>query len=210
MKRKSKFGIVIVITFFVIILIIAFISSIEVNTIYEKIDDSTYIVKNITKSHPLDYDGDVVYIWFTGIIIIFISMYISFLNVKRKNINRAQIIILATIIPMIIFISFLSLIQLLRISTLANAWFFTIVTLILIAIFEYDLFGNQKILSLFDLKLLFKILILSMALFLLIGVLGELTPSFTIKTSISNTTKEQYEKYQKNIKPVILYPWEDK
>lgn len=199
MKRKSKFGIVIVFVFLVITLVIAFISSIEVNTIYEKIDDDTYIVNNTTKSSPFNYDSDVVYIWLTGIIIIFISMYTSFLNIKRKNINRAHIIILATIIPMIIFISFLSLIQLLGISTLADAWFFTIVTLILIAIFEYDLFGNQTLLSFFDLKLLIKILIFSTLLFIIIGVLGQLTPSFTIKTSISKTTKDQYEKYQKNI-----------
>lgn len=89
MKRKSKFGIVIVIAFLVITLIIAFISSIEVNTIYEKIDDDTYIVKNITKSYPFNYDSDVVYIWLAGIIIIFISMYISFLNIKKKSIYKA-------------------------------------------------------------------------------------------------------------------------
>ena len=194
--KKFKYGIALSIIVFIVFLIIAFMVSLETSTSYNKLSDNTYVFSTFKRFQPLNYNVDsVLSVWFTGIVVIFILLYISFINKKEKNINKAQKIVLATVIPIILFISFLAAMQLLDISTLADAWFFTVVTLILIAIFEYDLFGNKTIISFFDLKLLIKMIILFTILFFIIGLLGELIPPFT-KTTTSPITKDQYEKYE--------------
>jgi len=38
-----------------------------------------------------------------------ISLYVAFVKIKEKDINKAQIIVLAIIIPIILFISFLAM-----------------------------------------------------------------------------------------------------
>lgn len=195
MNKRKKYGIVFSIIVFIIVFIIAFVLSIEVNKIYERNGENIYSIETVKQIQPFNYNTDAIYVWFIGIIIISISLYVAFVKIKEKDINKAQIIILATIIPVIFFISFLSAIQLLNIYTLADAWFFIMVMLILIAIFEYDLFGNKTIISFFNFKLLVKMIFLFIILFFIIGFLGELIPPFT-KTTTSPITKEQYEKYK--------------
>ena len=200
MNKRKKYVIIFSVVVFIIIFFIAFMSSVEVNKVYEKINENTYIIKTIKQIQPFNYNTDAIYAWFIGIIIILISLYVAFVKIKEKGINKVQMIVLATVIPIILFISFLAAMQLLDISTLADAWFFTVVTLILIAIFEYDLFGNKTIISFFDFKLLIKIIIFSIILFFIIGLLGELIPPFTKTLTTSPITKEQYEEYKgKNI-----------
>jgi len=195
MKKRKKYGIIFAIMVFIIVFIITFILSTEVNIVYEKINENRYVIETVKQIQPFDYntDGNIV-VWFVGAFIMFISLYMAFVKAKEKDINKAQIIVLATIIPIILFISFLAAMQLLHASTLADAWFFIVVTLIIIFIFEYDLFGNKTIISFFDFKLLIKITILIIILSFIIGLLGELIPPF-IKTTTSPTTKEQYENY---------------
>jgi len=199
--KRKKCGLVFVIIIFIVFFIIAFMVSLETNPpyskpIYSKHIDNTYDFEIQKQFTPFNYNVDgVLSVWFTGIVIIFILLYISFISKKEKNINKAQKIILATVVPIIVFISFLATLQLLDISNLADAWFFTIVTLILIAIFEYDLFGNKTIISLFDLKLLIKITIFCIVLFGIIGILGQIIPPF-IKTINYPITKEQYDNYK--------------
>jgi hypothetical protein len=193
--KRKKYGVVISIIVFFIIFAIAFISSVEVNRVYEKINENTYIIKTIKQIQPFNYNTNAIFTWLIGIIIIFITVYVAFVKRKEKDINKVQMIVLATFIPIILFISFLAAIQLLDISTLAYPWFFTVVMLILIAIFEYDLFGNKTIISFFDFKFLIKMIFLFTILFSIIGLLGELIPPFT-KTTTSPITKDQYEKYK--------------
>ena len=193
--KRSKYGVAISIIVFFIIFVIASMSSVKVNKIYEKINENTYIIKTIKQIQPFNYNTGAIYAWFIGIIIIFISVYVAFVKIKEKVINKAQTIVLATVIPIILFISFLAAMQFLDISTLANAWFFIVFTLILIATFEYDLFGNKIIISFFDFKLLIKMIVLFIILFFIIGLLGELIPPFN-KTTTSLITKDQYEKYK--------------
>ncbi len=195
MKKRKKYGIIFAIMVFIIVFIITFILSTEVNIVYEKINENRYVIETVKQIQPFDYNtGGNIVVWFVGAFIMFISLYMAFVKVKEKDINKAQIIVLATIIPIILFISFLAAMQLLHASTLADAWFFIVVTLIIIFIFEYDLFGNKTIISFFDFKLLIKITILIIILSFIIGLLGELIPPF-IKTTTSPTTKEQYENY---------------
>ncbi len=195
MEKRKKYGIIFAIMVFIIVFIITFILSTEVNIVYEKINENRYVIETVKQIQPFDYNtGGNIVVWFVGAFIMFISLYMAFVKAKEKDINKAQIIVLATIIPIILFISFLAAMQLLHASTLADAWFFIVVTLIIIFIFEYDLFGNKTIISFFDLKLLIKITILIIILSFIIGLLGEFSPPF-IKTTTSPITKEQYENY---------------
>ena len=195
MKKRKRYGIIFAIMVFIIVFIITFILSTEVNIVYEKINENRYVIETVKQIQPFDYNtGGNIVVWFVGAFIMFISLYMAFVKAKEKDINKAQIIVLATIIPIILFISFLAAMQLLHASTLADAWFFIVVTLIIIFIFEYDLFGNKTIISFFDLKLLIKITILIIILSFIIGLLGEFSPLF-IKTTTSPITKEQYENY---------------
>jgi len=195
MNKRKKYGIIFSIIVLIVVFVIAFMSSIEVDKVYDKNNENTYTSETVKRIQPFNYNTDAIYAWFIGIIIISISLYLAFVKIKEKNINKAQMIVLATIIPTILFISFLAAIQILNIPTLADAWFFIVATLILIAIFEYDLFGNKTIISFFDFKLLIKMIILFIILFFIIGLLGELIPPF-IKTTTSPITKDQYEKYK--------------
>ena len=195
MEKRKKYGIIFAIMVFIIVFIITFILSTEVNIVYEKINENRYVIETVKQIQPFDYNtGGNIVVWFVGAFIMFISLYMAFVKAKEKDINKAQIIVLATSIPLILFISFLAAMQLLHASTLADAWFFIVVTLIIIFIFEYDLFGNKTIISFFDFKLLIKITILIIILSFIIGLLGELSPPF-IKTTTSPITKEQYENY---------------
>ena len=194
MNKRKKYGIIFSVVVFIIFFIIALLSSIETNRVYEKINENEYVIKTVKQIQPFNYDTEGAYIWFIGIFIISISLYVAFVKIKEKGINKAQMIVLSIIIPTILFVSFLAAVQLLDISTLADAWFFVIVTLILMAIFEYDLFGNKTIISFFDFKLIIKMIILFIILFFITGLLGEVIPPF-MKTTTSPTTKEQYENY---------------
>ena len=194
MNKRKKYGIIFSIIVFIVVFVIAFVLS-EVNRVYEKISGNAYILVTVKQIHPFNYGTGAICAWFIGIIIISISLYVAFVKIKEKGISKAQIIVLAAIIPVLLFIGFLAAVELLNISTLAGAWFFIVVTLMLIAIFEYDLFGNKIIISFFDFKLLIKMIILFIILFFVIGLLGELIPPFA-KTTTSPITKDQYEKYK--------------
>ena len=198
MNKRKKYGIIFSIIVLIVVFVIAFVSSIEIDTSYNKINTTgtiEYRIDNTKIIRPVNYGSNNVYIWLVGITIMSILLYASFINIKKKNINKPQIIVLAIVFPVIIFISFLSIVQLLNISTLADSWFLTVVMLIIISIYEYDLFGNRTIINLFDFKLLIKIIVFSIILFFIIGILGELIPSFK-KTTTSPITKEQYENYK--------------
>ena len=195
MNKRKKYGIIFSIIVFIVVFIITFMLSMEVNKVYERNGENVYSVRTVKQIQPFNYNTDAIWAWFIGIIIISICLYIAFVKRKEKNINKAQLIVLATIVPVILFISCLTVIQLSNISTLADAWFFIVVTLILIAVFEYDLFGNKTIISFFDFILLTKMIILFIIIFVGIGILGQLISPFT-KTTTSPITKEQYENYK--------------
>ena len=170
--------------------------SLETNSYSSKYGNNTYSFSIDKQFKPFNYNVDgVLSVWLTGIIILFISLYVTFVNKKEKIVNKSQKIILAIFIPIIIFVSFLVVLQLLYISNMAVAWFPLIITIIIIAIFEYDLFGNKIIISFFDFKLLIKITIFCIVLFVVIGILGEIVPPFT-KNIKHPITKYQYEKYK--------------
>ena len=193
MNKRKKYGIIFSIIVLIVIFVIAFMSSIKINEVYKKINENKYIIETVKQIEPFNYNTDAIYAWLVGIIVISISLYVAFIKIKEKAaINKTQMIVLATIVPIILFVSFLAVVQLLNIPSLADAWFFIVVTLILIAIFEYDLFGNKIIISFFDFKLLIKMIFLFIILFFVIGLLGELIPPFT-KTTTSPITKEKYE-----------------
>lgn len=191
MEKRKKYGIIFAIMVFIIVFIITFMLSVEVNIVYEKINENTYVIETVKQIQPFDYNtGGNIVVWFVGAFIMFISLYMAFVKAKEKDINKAQMIVLAIIVPIILFVA----VGLSDISILADAWFLIVVMLIIIAIFEYDLFGNKTIISFFDFKLLIKITILIIMLSFIIGLLGELIPPFT-KTTTSPITKEQYENY---------------
>jgi len=191
MEKRKKYGIIFAIMVFIIVFIITFMLSVEVNIVYEKINENRYVIETVKQIQPFDYNtGGNIVVWFVGAFIMFISLYMGFVKAKEKDINKAQMIILAIIVPIILFVG----VGLSDISILADAWFLIVVMLVIIAIFEYDLFGNKTIISFFDFKLLIKITILIIMLSFIIGFLGELIPPFT-KTTTSPTTKEQYENY---------------
>ena len=191
MEKRKKYGIIFAIMVFIIVFIITFMLSVEVNIVYEKINENSYVIKTVKQIQPFDYNtGGNIVVWFAGAFIMFISLYMAFVKAKEKDINKAQMIVLAIIFPIILFAA----VGLLDISITDGAWFLIIVVLLIIAIFEYDLFGNKTIISFFNFKLLIKITILIIILFFIIGLLGELIPPF-IKTTTSPTTKEQYENY---------------
>jgi len=191
MKKRKKYGIIFAIMVFIIVFIITFMLSTEVNIVYEKINEDRYVIETVKQIQPFDYNtGGNIVVWFVGAFIMFISLYMGFVKAKEKDINKAQMIVLAIIVPIILFVG----VGLSDISILADAWFLIVVMLVIIAIFEYDLFGNKTIISFFDFKLLIKITILIIMLSFIIGLLGELIPPFT-KTTTSPTTKEQYENY---------------
>ena len=192
MNKRKKYGIIFAIMAFIIVFTITFILSTEVNIVYKKINENRYVIETIKQIQPFDYNtGENIVVWFVGAFIMFISLYLAFVKVKEKNINKAQMIVLAIIVPIILFAA----VGLSDISILTDAWFLIVVMLIIIAIFEYDLFGNKTIISFFDFKLLFKITILIIILSIIIGLLGELISPF-IKTSTSPITKDQYENHQ--------------
>ena len=196
MNKRKKYGIIFSVVVFIVVFIIAFVLSIEVNKVCRRNGENSYSIETVKQIQPFNYESsEAFYVWFIGIIIICISLYVAFVKKKEKVVNKAQIIVLATIAPIILFISFLAPMQLLSISALADAWFFVVVMLIIIAIFEYDLFGNKIIISFFDFKLIIKMIILFIILIFITVLLSEVIPPFT-KTTTSQITKEQYENYK--------------
>jgi len=196
MNKRKKYGVIFSVVVFIVVFIIAFVLSIEVNKVYERNDENSYSIETVKQIQPFNYNTiEAFYVWFMGIIIMCMSLYVAFVKKKEKVVNKAQIIVLATITPIILFISFLAPMQLLSISALADAWFFVVVMLIIMAIFEYDLFGNKIIISFFDFKLLIKMIILFLILIFITVLLSEVIPPFT-KTTTSLITKEKYENYK--------------
>jgi len=196
MNKRKKYGIIFSVVVFIVVFIIAFVLSIEVNKVCRRNGENSYSIETVKQIQPFNYESsEAFYVWFIGIIIMCISLYVAFVKKKEKVVNKAQIIVLATIAPIILFISFLAPMQLLSISALADAWFFVVVMLIIIAIFEYDLFGNKIIISFFDFKLIIKMIILFIILIFITVLLSEVIPPFT-KTTTSQITKEQYENYK--------------
>ncbi len=191
MGKRKKHGIIFAIMVFIIVFITTFILSTEVNIVYEKINENSYVIETVKQIQPFDYNtGGNIVVWFAGAFIMFISLYMAFVKAKEKDINKAQMIVLAIIFPIILFAA----VGLSDISISDGAWFLIIVVLLIIAIFEYDLFGNKTIISFFNFKLLIKITILIIMVSFIIGLLGELIPPF-IKTTTSPITKKQYENY---------------
>ena len=186
---------------FIIVLIstlfIASIATYEKGSMYGKMLDGTYIIKTIETIQPfnLDYNyGVAASIWCTSLIIMLIILYI-FLKIKIKreyNINIIQKIILAIAVPLIIFT--------IALGSGENDWLFWTILLIIITIFEYDFFGNRKIISIIiniDFKTFLKIGVVLTLLFFAIGILGyNIKPFF--KVSSSETTEWIYNLHQKD------------
>ena len=183
-KKRKKYGLVVSIIIFFILLVIASVLSIEVNKFSMlTIEDNGEYATRYKYIQPFNYNTNAVFVWFIGIIIISLVLYITFVERKEVNINKAQTIILAIAIPVIIIIAFLANLQIFYLSALYDAWFLIIVMLVFIAVFEYDLFGNKIIISFFNFKLLIKMIILFIILFSIIGVLGEFIPPITRTTT---------------------------
>lgn len=183
-KKRKKCGLVVSIIIFFILLVIASVLSIEVNKFSMlTVEDNGQYETRYRYIQPFNYNTNAVFVWFIGIIIISLVLYITFVERKEVNINRAQTIILAIAIPVIIFIGFLANLQIFYLSALYDAWLLIIVMLVFIAVFEYDLFGNKIIISFFNFKLLIKMIILFILLFSIIGVLGEFIPPITRTTT---------------------------
>jgi len=186
---------------FIIVLIsalfIASVATYEKNSMYSKKDNETYIIKTIEKIQPFNFDynyGVAAIVWCISFIIMLIILYICLeRKIKREyNINIIQKIILSIATPLIIFT--------IALGTGENVWFLWAILLIIVTIFEYDLFGNRKIMSAIvniDFKTFVKIGLVLIVLFFAIGTLGyNIKPFF--KVSSSRTTELIYNLHQKN------------
>ncbi|PKP61481.1 hypothetical protein CVT91_03070 [Candidatus Atribacteria bacterium HGW-Atribacteria-1] len=86
MNKRKKYGIIFTIIVFIVVFVIALMSSIEVNRVYEKINENTYVIKTVKQIQPFNYDNGVaIYIWFIGIFIISIFPVCGFCENKRKG-----------------------------------------------------------------------------------------------------------------------------
>jgi len=185
-----------IIIFIVVLISALFIASIatyEKNSMYSKKDNETYIIKTVEKIQPFNY-GVAASIWCISFIIMLIIFYICLKRkIKREyNINTTQKIILSISAPLIIFT--------IALGTGENVWFLWAILLIIITIFEYDLFGNRKIISAIinvDFKTFVKIGLVLIVLFFAIGTLTyNIKPFF--KVSSSRTTEWIYNLHQKD------------
>jgi magnesium-transporting ATPase (P-type) len=195
--KKQKLSIIIFIIVLISTLFIASIATYEKGSMYGKMLDGTYIIKTIETIQPfnLDYNyGVAASIWCMSLIIMLIILYICLKRkIKREyNMNITQKIILAITVPLIIFT--------IALGTGENVWFLWAILLIIVTIFEYDLFGNRKIISAIvniDFKTFVKIGLVLIVLFFVIGILGyNIKPFF--KVSSSRTTELIYNLHQKN------------
>jgi len=59
MDKRKKYGIVFSIIVFIVVSIIALISSTEVNEVYEKRGENTYVIETVKQIHLVNYDTDV-------------------------------------------------------------------------------------------------------------------------------------------------------
>src|SRR5680860_817197 len=102
MGKRKKYGIIFAIMVFIIVFITTFILSTEVNIVYEKINENRYVIETVKQIQPFDYNtGGNIVVWFVGAFIMFISLYMAFVKAKEKDINKAQMIVLAIIVPII-------------------------------------------------------------------------------------------------------------
>lgn len=193
--KKQKVSIIISIIILISTLFIASIATYEKNSMYSKRDNETYIIKTVERIQPFNFDYNYgVVIWCISFIIILIILYICLKRkIKREyNINIVQKIILAIAVPLIIFT--------IALGTGENVWFLWVILLIIVTIFEYDLFGNGKIMLAIikiDFKTFIKIGLVLIVLFFAIGTLGyNIKPFF--KVSSSRTTELIYNLHQKD------------
>ena len=192
-KQKLSISIIIFIVVLISALFIASIASYEKKSMYSKKDNETYIIKTVEKIQPFNYDVTAS-IWCISFIIMLIIFYICLKRkIKREyNINTMQKIILSISAPLIIFT--------IALGTGENVWFLWAILLIIITIFEYDLFGDRKIMSAIinvDFKTFVKIGLVLIVLFFVIGTLGyNIRPFF--KFSSSRTTEWIYNLHQKD------------
>jgi hypothetical protein len=178
-------------------LFIASIATYEKNSMYSKKDNETYIIKAVEKIQPFNFDynhGIAASIWCISFIIMLVILYICLRRkIKREyNINIVQKIILAIAVPLIIFTIIL--------GTGENVWFLWSILLFIVTIFEYDLFGNRKIISAtinIDFKTFIKIGLVLIVLFFAIGTLGYNIKPFS-KVSSSRTTEWIYNLHQED------------
>ena len=195
--KKQKVSIIIFIIILISTLFIASIATYEKKSMYSKRDNETYIIKTVERIQPFNFDyGYGVVIWCISFAVILIILYICLKRkIKREyNINIVQKIILAITVPLIIFIIALG------IDIGEDIWFLWVILLIIVTIFEYDLFGNRKIISAIiniDFKTFVKIGLVLIVLFFAIGTLGYNIKSF-FKVSSSRTTELIYNLHQKD------------
>ena len=197
MTKKQKLSIIIFIIVLISTLFIASIATYEKGSMYGKMLNGTYIIKTVERIQPFNFDynyGVATIIWCISFIIMLIILYICLKRkIKREyNINIMQKIILAIAVPLIIFT--------IALGTGENVWFLWAILLIIVTIFEYDLFGNRKIISAIiniDFKTFVKIGLVLIVLFFAIGTLGyNIKPFF--KVSSSRTTEWIYNLHQKD------------
>lgn len=162
---------------------------------YSKKDNETYVIKTVEKIQPFNFDynyGVAASIWCISFIIMLIILYICLKRKIKREYNIMQKIILAIAVPLIIFT--------IALGTGENVWFLWAILLIIVTIFEYNLFENRKIISAIiniDFKTLVKIGLVLIVLFFAIGTLGyNIKPFF--KVSSSRTTEWTYNLHQKD------------
>lgn len=197
MTKKQKVSIIIFIIILISTLFIASIATYEKKSMYSKRDNETYIIKTVERIQPFNFDyGYGVVIWCISFAVTLIILYICLKRkIKREyNINIVQKIILAITVPLIIFTIALG------IDIGEDIWFLWVILLIIVTIFEYDLFGNGKIMLAIikiDFKTFVKIGLVLIVLFFAIGTLGYNIRPF-LKVSSSRTTEWIYNLHQKD------------
>ncbi|MDD3859783.1 MAG: hypothetical protein PHW83_06255 [Bacteroidales bacterium] len=145
--------------------------------------DTKTILKQIQPfsfDYTINKSADIIIaIWFFGLLGLFIFRYFGLLQPKEKNINKTQKIILSIAIPIILIVFSIMIANNFYITG-SGFLFILLVTLILITIYEFDLFGNRKIFNSFDLKFLLKNIIFFFIVFFGIFFLGLLFPVINI------------------------------
>jgi hypothetical protein len=177
------------------LLFISILTTYEAKTTYHEINENEYILKIIKQIKPINFNNyNVLNIWFFGLIFLFVFRYFGLVKPQEKNINKIQKIILAIAIPLILIIISIIIMNLLNITDEVGSLIIISITLIIITIYEYDLFGKNIIIRAFDFKLLLKTVIFFIIFFIGIGLLGEIFPPVNIgREKIFQLTKEEYE-----------------
>ena len=215
MNKKQRIILVVSIIMFVFLLFVSSLSTYEAKTSYHRINENEYISKTINQIQPINFDNyNVISIWFFGLILLFVFSYFGLIKPQggNININKAQKIILAIAIPLMVIIVSKIIITLFFADEIVLLIIVSI-ALIIITIYEYDLFGKNIIINViiraFDFKLLFKIVILFIIFFIGIGLLGEIFSPINIgKEKILRVTKEEYDKQISSEKSIIKFDWD--